>query len=308
MLIDLLQLRTFVVVAEAKNLTRAADRLHVSQSTASAHIRAIEDTLDIQLFARSNRSMELTRAGEMLLQKAKNLLNDAAGFSSFAKEIRGKLEGALLVGASGEPSTSRIGEIVSKLRTIHPLITTDLRALTSLGVRQALRTGELDVGMMLCRPIEPGFSYYRLSTVPFRIAGPVAWKDRIEKADWAELAGLPWMVPNDLSLSASNMLSRLFNEKGLQLNTVARFDRAALGLLLALSGVGMLLMREDLAVECQRTGQLALSPLVCPQLPLVIAHISGREDSPLIRAFLDAAKEVWPTMNLLDATERATGI
>jgi DNA-binding transcriptional LysR family regulator len=306
MLIDLVQLRTFVVVAEAQNLTRAADRLHVSQSTASAHIRAIEETLDIQLFARSNRSMELTRAGEMLLQKAKNLLNDAAGFSSFAKGIRGKLEGDLTVGASGEPSTSKIGAIVSTLRAMHPLITTDLRALPSLGVRQALRTGELDVGMMLCQPTEPGFSYYQLATVSFRIAGPVAWKDRIESADWAELASLPWMIPNDLSLSASNLLLRLFNEKGLQLNTVARFDRAALGLLLALSGVGMLLMREDLAIECQRNGQLALSPLVCPQLPFVVAHVSGREDSPLIGAFLSATREVWPEMSLID-TAKAGG-
>jgi DNA-binding transcriptional LysR family regulator len=296
MLIDLVQLRTFVVVAEVRHLARAAERLHVSQSTASAHIRAIEDTLDLQLFARSNRSMELTRAGEMLLHQAKALLNDASQFSSFAREIRGKLEGDLMVGVSGEPAASRVGVIVSNLRETHPLITVDFRALPSFGVQQALRTGELDVGMMLSQPTESAFTYYQLATVSFRIVGPAAWKTQIETAGWAELATLPWIVPNDVSLSGSTMLSRLFGDKGLDLNAVVRFDRAALGRLLALSGVGMLLMREDQALECERDGLLALSPITRTELPFVVAHATGQADSPLIRAFLDATRIAWPDM------------
>jgi DNA-binding transcriptional LysR family regulator len=307
MLIDLVQLRTFVVVAETQHLTRAAERLHVSQSTASSHIRAIEETLGIQLFARTNRNMELTRAGQMLLQKAKALLNDAAQFSSFAREVRGKVEGSLLVGASGEPSASRIGEIVSYLRLSNPLIVTDLRALPSLGVLQALRTGELDVGMMLCRTIDPALTYYELDTVPFRIAGPAAWKDQIETTDWAELARLPWITPNDVSLTGSTVLSRLFTDRGLELNSVARFDRAASGRLLALAGIGMLLMREDQALECERKGQLVLSPLARTELPLVIAHLSGRAECPLINAFLDATRYAWPAMKPLAMLPASAG-
>ena len=87
MLIDLVQLRTFVAVAEEQHLTRAAERLHVSQSAASAHVRAVEDNLGSQLFIRTNRRLELTRAGQLLLQKAKNLLNEEALFMSFAREL-----------------------------------------------------------------------------------------------------------------------------------------------------------------------------------------------------------------------------
>ena len=89
MQIDLVQLRTFVAVAEEQHLTRAAERLHISQSAASAHVRAVEDRLDTQLFVRTNRSLELTRAGQLLLAKAKILLNEAAIFISFARELRG---------------------------------------------------------------------------------------------------------------------------------------------------------------------------------------------------------------------------
>ena len=66
---DLTSLEVFVTVAEEANLTRAAERLHVSQSAASAHVRAIEENLDLQLFVRTNRSLELTRdSGDLLVE------------------------------------------------------------------------------------------------------------------------------------------------------------------------------------------------------------------------------------------------
>ena len=70
--VDLLRLRTFVAVAEEQHLTRAAERLNVSQSAASAHVRAVEASLGSQLLICTNRRLELTRAGQLLLQKAKN--------------------------------------------------------------------------------------------------------------------------------------------------------------------------------------------------------------------------------------------
>src|SRR5436190_17363778 len=80
----------------------------------------------------------------------------------------------------------------------------------------------------LGRPVDVGFSYYQLTTVPFRVAGPAAWKAQIEAADWGQLAALPWIAPSNSSLAYSAMLSQLFGDKGLELNTVVRFDNAAL--------------------------------------------------------------------------------
>ena len=60
---DLVQLRTFVAVAEEQHLTRAADRLFISQSAASAHVRAVEESGDTKRFVRTSRSLELTQAG-----------------------------------------------------------------------------------------------------------------------------------------------------------------------------------------------------------------------------------------------------
>ena len=296
MMVDLVQLRTFVAVAEEQHLTRAAERLHISQSAASAHVRAIEDSLDMQLFARTNRSLELTRAGQLLLRQARVLLNEAAEFTSFARDIRGKLEGNLIAGASSDPLSSRIGHVVASLRVRHPLITVDVCARASAGTRQPIKTGEFDIGMLLGRPMDMNLTHYQLTTINFRVAGPVAWKDRIENADLAELASLPWITPSDTNLAYAFMLDRLFGDKGLELNSVIRFDNAALGRALVHAGVGMLLMREEYAMEGVRAGELVLSPIARTECPQFIGHLTSRGDDPLIRAFLDAASDAWPDM------------
>lgn len=294
MLVDLVQLRTFVAVAEEQHLTRAAERLYLSPSAASGHIRAVEEALDIQLFVRTKRNLELTRAGEVLLREAQALLSYATRFGSFARELRGKMEGTLVVAANGD-MTTRIGDMLAVLHARNPLIRVEVNARPSLGTRQGLRVGELDVGILLGQPVEAEFTYHRLTTVRFRAVGPVAWKAKIHAADLAALARLPWMTPRG-STAYKIMLDELFEQKGLKLNTVLRFDGAGLVDLMAGTGIGMVLMWEELALRGEREGTLAVSPVATAEIPLMVAHLATREDDPLIGAFVDAARSAWPAM------------
>lgn len=300
MLIDLVQLRTFVAVAEEQHLTRAAERIHVSQSAASAHVRAVEETLRTQLFIRTNRSLELTHAGQLLFRRAKKLLNEATLFTSFAREMKGEVDGTLAIGSSGDPLASRIGQVVASLRETHPMVNMDMRVRPSSGIRQGLKNGELDIGVLLDRPTDPSIHHYELATVHFRIAGPVAWRERIEKANWAELASLPWITPGDSSMAYASMMVQMFNERGLEPNSVALFDNAVVARTLAQAGVGMMLMREEQAEQGEKEGLLALSPLARPSYALYYAHLAARRNDPLVRAFMEAATAAWPNLRLYE--------
>jgi DNA-binding transcriptional LysR family regulator len=295
-MIDLVQLRTFVAVAEEQHLTRAAERLHISLSAASTHVRAVESTLDTQLFVRASRRLELTRAGELLLGRARAVLNEATLFASFARELAGKIEGRLVVASSSDPSSSRVGAIVHALRERHPMVTVDLRARPSSGAHEGLKTGELDIALLLGRPADAGFACYEMPPITFRIAGPVAWKDRIANADWAALAALPWIAPTDSSMAYTVILKEMFADRGLALNAVASFDNAMLGRAMLEAGVGLGLVREDWALEAERLGSVALSPLARAVYPSYVAHLASRRDDPLVRAFVDAAADVWPDL------------
>jgi DNA-binding transcriptional LysR family regulator len=312
-MIDLVQLRTFVAVAEELHLTRAAERLHISQSAASAHVRAVEERLNAQLFVRTSRNLELTRAGQLLMQKAKVLLNEAALFTSYARELHGKIVGHILIGSSSDPATSRIGRIVAALRERHPLVSVDLRTCPSSGIRQGLKTGELDVGFLLGSAVDANFSYYEIKNVLFRVVGPVAWKQQIEEADWTALARLPWITSTDSSMAYTAMLKHLFEERGLEPNTVATFDNAILGRSMLEAGVGLMLMREEHAKQSLARGTLAASAIARAEMPIYMVHLTSRRNDPLICAILQATTDVWPELRTTPAgsatmpTERVSG-
>jgi DNA-binding transcriptional LysR family regulator len=290
--IDLVQLRTFVVVAEEQHLTHAAERLHISPSAASAHVRALEERLDTQLFVRTNRSLELTRAGHLLAQKARILLNEETLFTSYARELQGRIEGKLTIGTSSEPGT-RIGEMLSTLRGRHPLIHLDVVTRASAGTHNGLKSGELDVGVLLGRPVDAEFTFYELTSVRYRIAGPAAWREQIVAADWTELASLPWLTPSTSS-AHSAMLTQLFADKGLTLNSVVRFDNIAVGRAALQAGTGLMLLREEHALQGEQDGYLAVSPIARAETALSVGHQSGRKNDPLIEAFIDAVRTAWP--------------
>jgi DNA-binding transcriptional LysR family regulator len=296
MLIDLAQLRTFVAVAEEQHLTRAAERLHISQSAASAHVRAVEETLDTQLFVRTNRNLELTPTGELLFRKAKQLLNEATLFSSFAREMRGKVQGQLVVGSSSDLSANRLGDVISEMRAQHPLVNVDLRVRPSSGSRQGLKSGDLDVAVLLDRPTDVALEYHELTKVQFRIVGPAAWKSQIESADWEALAQLPWITPSDEGMAYSAILHELFGARGLTLNSVIGFDNATFARAMVQGGAGLTLVRLEHAIDGEREGRLAVSPLVHAEYSLHIAHLASRRNDPLIRAFVGAAGTVWPAL------------
>ena len=92
------QLQSFVVVAEEGHVTRAAERLNTQQPPLSMRIRALEKRLDVQLFRRKARGVELTEAGRVLLANARTLLDQhARTLDAVQRAGRGEL-GRLCIG------------------------------------------------------------------------------------------------------------------------------------------------------------------------------------------------------------------
>src|SRR5215467_9549415 len=91
--IELRHLRAFVAVAEELNFGRAAERLYISQPALSRQIRALEQLVGCELLRRSTHNVELTVAGEALLDRSRKLLRDVDEAVSAALAVGGELLG-----------------------------------------------------------------------------------------------------------------------------------------------------------------------------------------------------------------------
>jgi LysR family cyn operon transcriptional activator len=97
---DLRQLRTFVAVADAGGVRRAASRINLSQPATSRQLHALEAELGVRLFDRIGRRLHLTSEGEDLLDRSRRLLTDAAAIGDRATALKSGHTGVLRVGAT----------------------------------------------------------------------------------------------------------------------------------------------------------------------------------------------------------------
>ena len=143
-------LRTFLVVAQTRSFTQAAQRLDVRQSTASQHVRKLEQLAGRRLFDRTTHAVALTADGEAMVGFARSILaaNDRAASYFAGSELRGRLR----FGASEDFVLSRLPEILREFRRSHPLISVELTVGLSGTLHEQLRDGELDLVFGKRRP------------------------------------------------------------------------------------------------------------------------------------------------------------
>ena len=289
---ELYLLRTFVIVAEQGHLTKAAALLHVSQPAVSGQIKALEEQLELKLFERGPGGVRLTKAGEALLPHAKAVVGQAADFRKAAKEIEGHLTGKARVGTILDPIGIRLGPLVGTLFERHPWLDLTLQHGISTWVNECVSNGSLDAGFSLGGAFHSNVRVVPLAEMPYCVVAPVAWKSRIDGADLPGLAALPWVRPPRHS-PHQQMLDRLFEPLRLHPATVVEADQESTISTLVKAGIGLGLMREDLA----RAAAAASEVLIWEGAPLAtqlsFLYARGRDTDPVIAALLEAVAETW---------------
>lgn len=146
---DLRHLRYFVAVAETLNFTRAAQRLHIGQPPLSQQIRALETELGCTLFARTQRRVALTAAGEQMLGMAKKMLDDAEHLiTQTQRAARGEL-GTLRLGYMPSlPFNDAFPDVLRSFRTAYPEVQLVMRAMMTEEQIDCLIAGDLDIGLI----------------------------------------------------------------------------------------------------------------------------------------------------------------
>src|SRR6266566_4910552 len=134
---NLRHLRTFVAVADAGGVRRAAIRVSLSQPATSRQLHALEAELGVPLFDRIGRRLQLTSEGEDLLQRSRRLLSDAEAIGDRARALTSGQTGVLRVGATPQLIESMMVGFLAYYRPRHPGV--DVHFIEDGAVRLAAR-------------------------------------------------------------------------------------------------------------------------------------------------------------------------
>ncbi|GAA5232747.1 LysR family transcriptional regulator [Verticiella sediminum] len=165
-------LRYFVAVAEERHFSRAAQRLHISQPPLSYAIRQLEQGLGANLLERTSRSVTLTDAGRVFYREALGLLRQGEEVRTLVQRVDAGLHGRLRIGFVGSMLYRGLTEMLALLRERMPEVEHVLTELNSNEQVDAVRRGELDLGLIHQNPLPPGLFSHELVREPFVLCVP----------------------------------------------------------------------------------------------------------------------------------------
>ena len=289
---EIYQLRSFLAVARLSNLTRAADQLHLTQSAVSKQVKALEAELGVLLFDRRPGGMLLTAAGKLLLAPAEKTLTCAIELKNHASALHGGVAGTVRLATIIDPDSTRLGQFLGNLLQYYPLIQVKLHHGISGWAMERLVAGDVDAGFYLGKVTQSGIGQLRLTTVTYRIVAPLAWAEQMQSATWETIGTLPW-VGTPAHSSQFRLVREMLVEHGYEPRIVVEADQESSMISLVSSGVGLCLMREDLAQRAASNGELAIWDGIRQPCPLSFIYPNSQSDNPMLQAMLRVLRQTW---------------
>jgi DNA-binding transcriptional LysR family regulator len=305
---DLRHLRYFVAVAEEGNVTRAAERLGLQQPPLSQQIRALERELDVQLFRRKPRGVEVTDAGRSLLADARRILGDVElALAKVQRTARGE-QGRIVIGfTSSAPFHPFVPSVLRTFREDHPFVSMALEESGTGDLVSALRAERLDAAFIRSPiPDGDGVTVHALLEEPMCAALPTGHglsKGRGSKPlALADLAPEPFVLYRRASgPGLYDAIVGACHDAGFMPRIEQEAPRIVATLNLVASGLGVTVVPKSLsAMRLQGVGFRPLAPAPRLVAPIGLAcrtgdHASAARDFVAVvrRAAREQAKAVF---------------
>nr|WP_269778817.1 LysR family transcriptional regulator [Microlunatus antarcticus] len=142
------QLVYFLGAVEHRSFAAAAQALYVAQPSLSDQVRRLEDALGVTLFTRTNRQLQLTDAGRMLIPWAEKVLRDVEDLTSAVRDVRELAGGTVSFGTFSSAHLYLLPALTAEFGRAHPDVTIRVQGLNSSEVADAVRAGDLEAGLV----------------------------------------------------------------------------------------------------------------------------------------------------------------
>jgi DNA-binding transcriptional LysR family regulator len=255
---DLVDLQLFIAVAETRSITSGALKVHLALASASARIKALEQALGVSLLTRGRRGVELTPAGETLLDHARVVIHNVEAMRgdllAFARGIKATVR--FLANTSG--LSEHLPKALAAFLGAHPHISIDVEERESADIARAILGGTADLGLAAEHALPDNleripFSEDRLVLVTAR-GDELASRRQIDFADVVQRDFVGLITSSALHAHVSGHAARL----GARLRFRARLNSFdAIGQMVA-AGIGVAVIPEVAARRCARSMKISV--------------------------------------------------
>ena len=141
------QLHYVLAVAEHQNFTRAAEKVFVTQPTLSMQIQKLEEELDIQIFDRTKKPIELTETGKKIVQQARNIVNESDRIKDIVDQQKGFIGGLFRLGVIPTVMPTLLPMFLNNFIKKYPKVRLKIEELHTEAMLEKLKEGHLDAGI-----------------------------------------------------------------------------------------------------------------------------------------------------------------
>lgn len=297
---ELRQLKYAVKIAEEKNFSRAAEKLHIAQPSLSQQLSKLEKELGVRLFRRNTNSVELTHAGTLFIDKAQKVLDIVEQIHKEMDDISQMRKGKLLVGSLPITGSHILPLVLPVFKAKYPDIEISLIEDTTAHLEMLTATGQADISLLSLPLQEDSLEYVKIIEEEIWLCVPPHHplsnrhsQDPDYHVALSELAEEPFVVLKkgqgfrqivmDLCASAGFVPKIVFESSNI--DTVQSLVAAGMGI----AFVPKMVARAD----------GALTPAYLPiagagtARTLVIAYKKGRYLSKAAKAFMETVTQVF---------------
>jgi DNA-binding transcriptional LysR family regulator len=292
---ELRQVKYFVAVAEELHFGKAAKKVGIAQPALSQQIQQLEQELGGMLFIRTKRSVSLTAAGNLFLKEARLLLTQSERAMELVKRAFSGFVGDLVLGFVESATWDILPHVISAYRDQYPDIRITLRHLHTIDQINAIREGNVHVGIVGLPVNDPDLCVYVIKKEPYWVALPPVHRLAVSdsKIFVSNLSQEPFIATNrEVGATYYDTMVKVCIDAGFSPSIVQTVNEMQTMLSLVSSGIGIALIHESAK---NLRNDIVYKPLHgTNQYAYQMSLVWRKGDtSPIIKGFLEVIRHLF---------------
>lgn len=290
------ELKTFVTLVEVKNFTKTAEILLMSQPSVSLHIKNLEKEFQTKLFLRSPKFLKITPTGEILYDRAKQMITIYEQTRQDIMEHHNSIKGELKIGASFTIGEYILPSLLFDLQEDYPELELHVVIGNTEEIVQSVRLYQVDIGLIEGQTNEKELSVHSFMQDELFIVSStnhkLACKDEVTLDD---LQNQAW-VTREVGSGTREYLNHVIRSNGLKVKSLLTISSNQGIKETLINGMGLSLLSRSVIERDVQHGNLSIIPLKNQSFIRTLSYIYSpiMQDKKNVKTFISALNKKWP--------------